>query len=113
MQPTIGPILEDTTIDGILIGIDGRGKPAYAQIEDAEGVIWHCEIGREIASRLVSYLFEAPVRVRGEGKWLRTPNGRWNLQQFRVDDFIPMEDVGLVEAVRKIRGLGIRLRPLN
>jgi hypothetical protein len=57
-----------------------------------------------VAKQLASKLFE-PVRLFGEGRWSRTPEGRWVLNYFRVDHFQELESEGLADALTKLRAI--------
>ncbi|MFT4046418.1 MAG: hypothetical protein QM661_06930 [Solimonas sp.] len=107
-QPqVIGPLKKHTEIDGILVRIGGRDKTVHAQVEDAEGRVWSCEIDRDMARRLAPYLFGSPIRLIGEGRWLRTVEAQWVLDRLKAVDFRSLGDSTLADSISAIRKLGL------
>lgn len=104
----IGPFNKHTELDGVLVRIGGRDRTAHAQIEDAEGRVWACEIDRDLARRLAPYLFGVPVRLVGEGRWQRTVEAQWELVRFKAVDFRPLDNRTLADSIDAIRKMPIK-----
>jgi hypothetical protein len=105
----VGPIWKGTEVAGVLVRIGGRDKTSHAQIENFEGKTWNCELTRDTASRLAPYLYGSPIRVYGDGRWVRLASGLWLLDQLKVKDFSPIEARSLAEEVNAIRAVGVKL----
>lgn len=105
----VGPFNKHTDLDGVLVRIGGRDKTAHAQIEDAEGRTWNCEVNHDMARRLAQYLFGAPVRLSGEGRWLRNEQAEWELKRFKATTFKVLGERTLQASIGAIRRLELRL----
>lgn len=108
LPQVVGPFNKHTELDGVLVRIGGKDKIAHALIEDADGVIWSCEVDRDMARRLAPYLFGQPLRLTGEGRWLRNIEARWELVKFRPSEFTPLKRETLGDSIAAIRKLGIK-----
>ncbi|MGQ0529996.1 MAG: hypothetical protein ACT4PG_09325 [Panacagrimonas sp.] len=108
LPQVIGPFHKHTEVDGVLVRIGGRDKSAHAQIVDAEGTVWNCEMDRDMARRLVSYLYGAPIRLSGDGRWLRNAEAQWELDRFKATDFRPLDGRSLADAIAAIRKLPLQ-----
>jgi hypothetical protein len=53
---------------------------------------------------MAQYLY-MPVRVAGTGTWYRNEEGDWELESFAVQDFEPLEDRSLIEAVAALQAI--------
>lgn len=109
LPAVIGPFNKHTEIDGVLVRIGGRDKTAHAQIQDAEGGVWNCEVNHDMARRLAQYLFGAPVRLSGEGRWLRNEQAEWELKRFKATDFKSLGERSLQASIGAIRSLQLKL----
>ena len=99
-----GPLREGGTLDGVLIRVGGKDEAEPVHLLDGDKV--HvCNANREMARRLAPNLFGATLRVHGEGRWERDQDGNWNLLRFDIRDFEPLDDVPLVEAVKRLRAV--------
>lgn len=99
---TYGPFTQPETIDGIPIMIGGKTDPVPVHLEEGE-VIHLCHASREIAKRLAVHLFAAMVRVTGNARWHRDPDGIWIKDRFTIADFCLLTDESLGETVAKLR----------
>jgi hypothetical protein len=121
-------IIQATTVDGMVIKIGGKDDTIPVTIRDQEGRIVKCQIrGEAQAKELSKYYLSGQVRFHGSGKWIRYPNGSWEIdsmtiQSYEVLDTTPLDEVlaelAAVEgngwksmdqplvAWRKLRGLG-------
>lgn len=97
-----GPFTQSGTFDGIPIMIGGRIGPVPVHLEEGD-IIHLCYSSRAIAKRLAAHLFVSSVRVTGNGRWHRDPDGIWVMDRFTIGDFSPLGDETLEEAVAKLR----------
>jgi hypothetical protein len=99
-----GPFRERGSLDGMLIRLGGRDETIPVLLQDGEALL-NCETSREIAKRLAPHYLGAPLRVHGNGKWVREEDGTWKLQQFYIDDFEVLDDSPLMDVVEKLRAV--------
>ncbi len=103
----IGPVTQPTSIIGQLVRIGGRDKTAHAQVEDAEGRSWTIVMARDQARQLAPHLYGEVLRFAGIGRWARTVNGQWELDELRLQAWEAITNESLresVEALRQIEG---------
>lgn len=99
---TFGAFRQPGSLDGVLIRLGGRGETVPVHLAD-EGAVHHCFATREIAHRLAPYLFEAPLRVHGTGRWERDAEGAWQLKRFDIADFETLDDSPLGVVLARLR----------
>jgi hypothetical protein len=97
-----GPFTQSGTFDGIPIMIGGRIDPVPVHLEEGD-LVHLCYSSRAIAKRLAAHLFVSFVRVTGNGRWHRDPDGIWVMDRFIISDFSPLRDETLEESVAKLR----------
>jgi hypothetical protein len=106
--PQYGPVTEEGTLEGILIKIGGRDETVPVHLQDG-GRYYKCVTTRAKARELAPYLFGNPIRVFGKSKWIRTESGAWELAEFKIADFEPLnndEIQQVLERMRQIPGSG-------
>jgi len=100
-------IRDAASFTGELYHISGTKEDAKARIStDAYGVVF-CTTTREIAKDLRDFLFE-DVKVSGRGMWTRSDDGNWDIDEFFITDYTPINRESIRSAVDRIRGMGIR-----
>lgn len=103
----IGPVTQPTTIIGQLVRVGGRDKTAHAQVEDAEGRSWTIVMSRDQARQLAPLLYGDVLRFAGVGRWARTVNGLWELDELRLQSWEAITNESLrdsVQALRQVEG---------
>ncbi|MGJ5093873.1 hypothetical protein ACQR18_17515 [Bradyrhizobium oligotrophicum] len=99
-----GPFWERGSLDGVLIRIGGKDDTIPAMLQDGDAT-YNCNTTRELAKRLAPHLFGSPVRVHGNGKWVREEDGVWSLEDFNVEDFEELDDSPLLTVVERLRAV--------
>lgn len=99
---TFGPFKQRCCFDGMLIRVGGKGDTVPVHLQDGNKVHF-CNAGREMARRLAPHLYQGTLRVWGDGRWQREPNGHWRLIRFDIDEFELLDDSPLGEVVEKLR----------
>jgi len=105
--PAYGPFRQDGTLDGQLIRIGGKDATVPVHLRDGEAVHTGLYTTPEIARQLAQHYLGPTLRVRGTGAWIRTEDGMWRLQSFKVVGFDVLDETRLtdvVAALRKVRG---------
>lgn len=110
-QPTIGPIRQPGSLDGVPIRVGGRTDPVPVHLEGFGQEIYVCVARREIAQQIAKHIFETPIRAEGIGAWTRSPDGEWEMQSFNIHNFQEMEEVSLNETVQHLRAIELPIEP--
>lgn len=99
------PFREDTAIDGQLVSIGGRDATAHATLQD--GAIFHVGVsmGRELARDLAGLLYGPPIRLHGNGRFERQPDGVWKMTDFRVSRVEKLDSRPIGEALEAVRAV--------
>lgn len=99
-----GTIVEEGTLEGIVIRIGGKDETAHVTIQDG-GKTYSCVTNTAKAKELRDYLFEyeKPVRFFGRGKWTRTASGDWELIEFKLRDYEPLNNDELLQVLDRMR----------
>ncbi len=109
--PQYGPVVEEGSLEGIVIRIGGKDQTIHVHLKDGERVYTCYTNDISKAKEMRPYLleYEKPIRVSGKGKWNRTPIGAWELLDFKISDFEPLNNDELqqvLERMRRIPGSG-------
>jgi hypothetical protein len=99
----IGPVTQPTTLVGQLVRIGGRDASAHALVEDAEGRSWKILMTRDQARPLGQHLYGDCLRFSGSGRWFRTEEGRWELEELRLQSCEPIANESLRDSVNALR----------
>ncbi|MGA4642265.1 MULTISPECIES: hypothetical protein [Stutzerimonas stutzeri group] len=82
---------EDCTVSGQIIKIGGKDETIPLLLRDSDGIEYHCTVkGSELAREISSYYLRDPIEVSGKGKWRRTQDGTWVLEQLMVKSWAPL-----------------------
>ncbi len=100
-----GPFWQPGHLSGVVILLGGKTDRVSVKVQAPNGEIYTCKADRSVARRLRDHLFEAPVRLSGEGRWRRERSGRWRLEQFNISDFSPLDDDPLTETLATLRAI--------
>ncbi|MEQ1488826.1 MAG: hypothetical protein ABL920_10040 [Methylotenera sp.] len=90
-------------LDGVVIRVGGKDKSVPLHLQGENGVYYTCNTTRDIARQLATYLFGQTVRVAGRGKWRRTQDGLWELEDFDVKSFELLDDANLEDVLADMR----------
>lgn len=96
-------LFEQGELDGVVIRVGGRDATVPVHLEGENAQFFPCNTSRDIAKELARHLFGEPVRVAGRGKWRRTCEGVWELVQFDIHSFQPLDATPLDQAITKLR----------
>jgi hypothetical protein len=102
-QPTLSePIVQMGSIDGQLISIGGRDDTVPVRIEDGD-TVYRCGTTRAVARQLAQHLYGAPLRLVGEGRWLRSDDAGWSLELFKILSFEVLDERPIGDVVEDLR----------
>ena len=94
---------EQGELDGVIIRVGGKDDSVPVWIEGEGKVVYKCWASRDIARQLAAHLFDHPVRVTGNGQWCRTPERKWELEDFKIKSFEILNDRPLDEVINNLR----------
>ena len=92
------------SISGVVVRVGGTGDSIPVLMESEGEPIAGCHTNRHLAKSLAHHLFE-PVRLGGQGYWMRDGEGRWLLKHFRIDSFETLEPTTLGSALTELRAI--------
>lgn len=101
-----GSVTQQCSVDGEVIRIGGTRERVPITLRSEEELIADCYTSRATARRIAPFLFE-PVRLFGNGRFIREDDGSWKLEHFVFENFVPLTEEPLssvVEALRAIPG---------
>lgn len=78
------------SLDGILRRTGSEKDPPKLMLVDGDKT-WNCEATWELIEQIDQYKRKR-IRVHGEGKWKRSPDGEWDCERFRVESFDVLDD---------------------
>lgn len=104
-QPeSFGACNQSGTLDGVPIRIGGKDDTVPVHLQDGE-IVHVCHADRSMARRLAEHLFEATLRVEGDGRWERDADGGWLLERFKIADFKVLDETPLSDVVNRLHGV--------
>ncbi len=104
IQQSYGPVRQNGELIGRVIMVGGKNDPVPVHIEDGERV-YVCEARRDVVRRLAKYLFDAPIRATGYGRWFRDDQGQWEMQMFRINDFDVLDSAPVGTIIQNMRAV--------
>lgn len=96
-------VREAGILDGVVIRIGGKDNSIPVWLQDLDGTINYCEANKEMARELVQNYLGQPIRVTGQGDWLRGEDGLWKLEKFKIAGWSALDTTPLDEIIRKAR----------
>lgn len=105
------PITQEVTVhevgelEGIVIRVGGRDPSVPVHLQGPDGEYYRCNTTRAIAKQLAPLLFDNQIRVSGKGKWRRSAEGIWSLEDFQIASFVPLDDSPLAEFLEGMRAV--------
>jgi hypothetical protein len=102
-------VKEVGVLDGVVIRIGGKDNTVPVWLKDMDGSIHKCEANSEMARELVKEYLSSPLRVVGQGDWLRSEDGAWTLEKFKITGWESLDDkpiADIVNAARNTKGNG-------
>lgn len=103
-EETFPSVNQVGSITGMVMRVGGTGDQIPVILESEGEQIAHLHANRHVAKALARHLFE-PVRLVGQGYWMRDADGEWNLKHFRIDGFEEVDSGSLSEALTELRAV--------
>lgn len=101
-------IRQQGTLDGVVVSVGGADRTVHVRLLAEGAPVTGCyttnrQLGKELAAR-----FDETVRLVGVGNWSRDPEGKWQLDTFRIDTFEVLNPILLSAALAELHKLPIR-----
>lgn len=96
-------------LDGVVIRIGGKDNTVPVWLKDMDGSIHKCEASSEMARELIKEYLSSPIRVAGQGDWLRGEDGAWTLEKFKITGWESLDEKPIIDignAARNTKGNG-------
>lgn len=94
------------TVEGEVVRVGGTGEDAMILIRFDQDRVVSCRGSRVFAKAIAADLFEH-VRLHGEGRWSRSVDGIWSLDDFHVTSHEVLDRGSLGAALKRVRGSGV------
>ncbi|MEH6698321.1 MAG: hypothetical protein V7672_06455 [Brevundimonas sp.] len=91
------------SIDGEIVSLGGKDKTAHVILQDGPITYSNISVTRDQARELAGNLYRGKVRLYGDGRWERLPDGGWKLIGFSVDRFEALDDAPLDMVLAELR----------
>ncbi|MDP2732093.1 MAG: hypothetical protein Q8O63_03125 [Hoeflea sp.] len=100
-------IRQQGTLDGVVVSVGGADKTVHVRLlsegDPVAGLYTtNRQLGKELAGR-----FDENVRLIGMGSWTRDGEGKWTLENFRIDAFEDLKPLSLTDALSELKKLRI------
>ena len=102
-------VKEAGVLDGVVIRVGGKDNTIPVWLKDSDGTVHKCEANSEMARELVQHYLANPIRVTGQGDWLRGEDGTWSLEKFKISSWEVLDSaliVDILNAARLAKGNG-------
>lgn len=96
-------VKEAGVLDGVVIRIGGKDNTIPVWLKGADGTIYKCEANSEMARELVRHYLSAPIRVTGQGDWLRGEEGAWSLEKFKISSWEELDEASITDILNAAR----------
>lgn len=97
-----GPFTQTSTLQGVVIVVGGESDPVPVHLQDGE-TVHICRARRELSKELAAHYLGPPLRVTGNGRWLRDAAGQWVMRSFNITGYVPLRDDSLSTVISKLR----------
>ncbi|MFM9971141.1 MAG: hypothetical protein ACKVQK_22335 [Burkholderiales bacterium] len=94
-------------LEGVVIRIGGVDESVPIWLQDSTGTVHkNCHTKNLATAReIAKHYLAGPIRVVGSGKWLRGMEETWELEDFTIESFEPMDAAPLSAAIEAVRAV--------
>ena len=96
-------VREAGILDGVVIRVGGTDSSIPVWLKDQTGKVHCCEANKDMALDLVKHYLGSPIRVTGQGDWLRGEDGQWKLEKFKITDWSALDETPIDEILNAAR----------
>ena len=105
IAPPVPSVLRAGSLQGKVIRIGGRQDTVSVEVQDVDGFVYLCRATRDIARKLARDMFDPVVRIHGSGRWHRTDEGVWRVEDFLISRHEVLDDSSFAQAVDELRAI--------
>jgi hypothetical protein len=103
--PPVPSVLRAGSLQGKVIRIGGRQDIVSVEVQDADGFVYLCKATRDIAKKLARDMFDPAVRIHGTGRWRRTEEGVWRVEDFMISHHEVLNDSSFADTINRLRAI--------
>ncbi len=115
-SPGYGHFKQSGAIDGVPVMVGGTKEQVSIHLEGRDRKKYICYASRSLAKKIAAYLFTTVIRVKGVGRWIRSPEGEWEMMRFEIADFQPLadqSDISLKKSIEELRAIPAKWQELD
>jgi hypothetical protein len=99
-------VMDYASVDGIIVRVGGTDNTIPVHLQAPDGQTFPCQVrDKAMARELAAFIFGEPVRVRGQGTWLRSPQGEWKLESMTIDAWESLDPTSMLDIWRQLRAI--------
>ena len=98
----IGPVRRNTTIEGQIFSIGGKDDTINVHLRNGDKE-YRCEVGVDLARKLLGYFRGGKVRIFGACDWYRIDSHWVPAGTLAASDFVPLDNRDLSDTVNDLR----------
>lgn len=103
-EPQPVQVTDHSEVDGVVVRVGGVDDTIPVHLQSPAGQLFPCFVrNRAVAKELASLLYGDPIRVRGQGTWVRSAKGDWKLDNLLIDAWEPLDLSPAKEVIDLIR----------
>jgi hypothetical protein len=93
------------SLQGRIIRIGGKQDMVSVELQDVDGLVYLCRATRERARKLARDMFDPIVRVFGSGRWHRTEEGIWRVDDFQISHHEVLDETNFAQTIADLRAI--------
>ncbi|SPE34774.1 conserved hypothetical protein [Candidatus Sulfopaludibacter sp. SbA6] len=105
VPPKVPGFMKGGSLQGRIIQIGGKRETVSVEIQDVDSFIYLCKASRDVARKLARDMFDPIVRVYGAGRWHRTDEGVWRVEDFQIARHEVLEDLKFDQTIAELRAI--------
>jgi hypothetical protein len=103
--PKVPSFMKAGSLQGKIIRIGGKQATVSVEIQDVDSFVYLCRATRDVARKLARDMFDPIVRVHGAGRWYRTDEGIWRVEDFQIVRHDVLDDTNFAETIGELRAI--------
>src|SRR5271157_306382 len=103
--PKVPSFMKAGSLQGKIIRIGGKQEIVSVEVQDVDGFIYLCRATRNVARKLARDMFDPVVRVHGAGRWYRTDEGIWRVEDFQIVNHELLDTTDFAQTISELRAI--------
>ncbi len=105
IAPPVPNFVRAGSLQGKIIRIGGKQDPVSVEVQDVDGFVYLCRASRDVARKLARDMFDPVVRIHGSGRWYRTDEGVWRVDDFQISHHEVLDDTSFAQVISELRAI--------